>query len=192
MGMVLIFIQIVAFPVTFLLLSRGFTHWALRRREGLIKLGYATQFAIAVYIIGGVFLFPLYFAFQPIKIEGITYLTGANLWAYWLITYIVVLPLVGAGIAYFLYFRKVVVRKYYKEGLLLGLYQIPWALLFEIVIYVYWRKTIPSVYDYFLGKNYPWIEIAWMVSILSPLIAAEIARKKAAKSDKQKTDDRNS
>ncbi|MBN1997299.1 hypothetical protein JW935_07095 [candidate division KSB1 bacterium] len=172
-----IFIQIVLFPVAFLILSWLFTLWAKRKKNKFVKFGYATQFAISVYIVGGAILFPLYFVFKPTKIDGITYLLGLNLWAYWLITYILVLPFVGAITAYFIYFKRVSISKYYKDGLLLGIYQIPWAFLFEIFIYVYWRKTIPSIYDYFFGKNYPWIEIAWIISILSPLIAAHISKR---------------
>jgi len=185
MKVFVVFVQIIMFPITFLIVSWLFTLWARKKQNRLVKLGYATEFAIAAYIIGGAILFPLYFAFKPIKIEGITYLTGFNLWAYWLITYILVLPLVGAGTAYLLYFKKASITNYYKEGLLLGFYQVPLGLFFEIVIYVYWRKTIPSIYDYFFGKNFPWIDIAWFIGIFCPLIAAYIAKRTKEVKDEQ-------
>jgi len=177
MNVLLVFLQIFLFPLIFLGLAWLFTVWAKKKHPRLIKVGYATLFAITSYIVGGVVLFPLYLIFRPVKIEGITYLMGVNLWAFWLISFVIVTPLVVAGTAYFLYFRKVAVTKYMKEALLIGLYQVPWGWFFEIVIYVYWRQTIPSVYDYFFGKNFPWIDINWLIGVLSPLIAAYFARK---------------
>lgn len=177
MKILYVFIQILMFPLVFLGLSWLFTFWVRTRNHfKLTKVGYATIFVIMSYIIGGVILFPLYFLFKPVKINGITYLMGFNLWGYWLISFFIVTPGIVTIVAYFLYFKKVPVVNFFKEAVLIGLYQLPWGWFFEIIIYVYWRKTIPSIYDYFFGKNFPWIDINWLIGVVSPLIAAYIAK----------------
>jgi hypothetical protein len=163
--------------MSFLILSCLFTLLVNKKNEILKKIGHASIFSIANYIIGGFLLFPIYFAFRPIKIKGITYLVGFNLWGYWLISFIIITPVVVGLCAYFLYFKKVSIKNYYKEAILIGLFQLPWGWFFEIVIYVYMRKTVPTIYAYFFGKNFPWIDINWAVGVLTPLLVAHLIKR---------------
>jgi hypothetical protein len=167
------------FPFSVLLISVLLKIWAVKiNNTRLSKICQATHYTIITYILGGVILFPLYFAFKPIKIDGITYLVGYNLWIYWLLDLIIVTPAVTISIAYFQYFKKVPIQNYKIEALFLGLYQLILSLFFEIVIYVYWRKTLPSIHAYFFGKNFPWIDINWVIGFLCVFVAAYIAKKK--------------
>jgi hypothetical protein len=46
--------------------------------------------------------------------------------------------------------------------------------LIDLVIYVFIRKTLPSIHEYFLGKNQPEIGIAWLIAYISALCSGYI------------------
>ncbi|MCX7709748.1 MAG: hypothetical protein N2484_07840 [Clostridia bacterium] len=186
MKVVIVFVQIIMFPLTIFLLSVLVNIWASKSNRFVSKICHANNFTTISYVVGGLVLFPLYFVFKPVKINGITYLTGSGLWIYWLLSFIVITPAVYIYFANSLYFKKVLVKNYLREALFLGVYSLSVSIFMEIIIYVYWRKTIPSIYDYFFGKNFPFIDINWLVVFISIFIASRLSetkgkRKKAVK-----------
>ena len=173
-----VFLQIVAFPAAIFVVSFLLHRLVSKKGTVLHTLTAAIDFSVAGYLIGGLALFPLYFLFQPVKIDGITYLLGPNLWAYWLVSFIVVTPLVIGWCSYFFYFKEVAYRNIYLNAIFIGLFQVPLGWIMEIIIYVYWRKTIPTIYDYFFGKNFPWIMINWVIGAIVPLAVAYLLKKR--------------
>jgi len=171
-----IFLQIILFPFSVFIISFLVYKIIAKPDSKLIKITAATNFAVSGYILGGFLLFPLWFLFKPVKIDGVTYLFGVNLFAYWAISFLIITPLVIGFCAYIFYFKNIKCKNIIKDAILIGLYQVPLGWIFEIVIYVYWRKTIPTIFDYFFGKNYPWIMINWAIGAIIPLILAMILK----------------
>jgi hypothetical protein len=186
MNVLLIFLQIVLFPFSVFIISFLVNKFIAKPDNKLYKLTSATNFAVSGYILGGFLLFPLYFLFRPVKIDGVTYLLGNNLIAYWIISFVIITPLVIGFCAYLFYFKKVKSDNIIKDAIIIGLYQVPLGWIFEIVIYVYWRKTIPTIYDYFFGKNFPWIMINWIIGAIIPLIIALIIKHKKLRKKNEK------
>jgi len=181
MRVFMIFLQIILFPFSVFVISYLVNKFIAKPNTILLKITAATNFAVSGYILGGFLLFPLWFLFKPVKIDGITYLLGNNLIAYWAISFVIITPLVIGFCAYVFYFKKTECTNIFKDAIIIGLYQVPLGWIFEIVIYVYWRKTILSIHDYFFGKNYPWIMINWAIGAVIPLILAIILKYKKIK-----------
>jgi hypothetical protein len=174
MKIVLIFLQIVAFPLSFLVASVILYVISSRYKlQQLFKFASATNFVITTYIVGGVIMFPLYFAFHPVKIEGVTYLPESALPYYWGLCYIISV-IMCMILSYYLFFKVNPSNINIKSALIIGFYQLPLGWFFEIVIYVYMRKTIPTIFDYFFGKNFPWLNINWLIGAFAPLLAVLI------------------
>jgi len=178
MRVLLIFLQVVAFPLSFLLVSIVLNLISKKKQlSQLFKVTSATNFVITTYITGGVILFPLFLAFNPIKIDGVSYLQGAAIPVYWGLSWLISIILCIV-FSYYLFFRLNPSNVNVKSALIIGFYQLPLGWFFEIIIYVYMRKTIPSIFDYFFGKNFPWLNINWLLAALAPMITVLILRRK--------------
>jgi hypothetical protein len=139
----------------------------------LRKLSLMTIVVFLVYIILGIVGFFLWFAFPVEKINGLTYLLGNNLIYY----YIIVNFMDIAGIIFFshiVYYKHINTTTPIKDGVFLGLYLMIASWLIDLVIYVFIRKTLPSIHEYFLGKNQPEIGIAWIIAFASAVCSGWI------------------
>lgn len=134
----------------------------------LRKLLLLTLVVFLVYIILGIVGFFLWFAFPVEKINGLTYLKGNNLIYYYVI--INFQDIIGVlFFAHIVYYKRINTTSPIKDGLLLGLYLIIASWLIDLIVYVVIRKTLPSLEEYFLGKNQPEIGIAWLIAFISAL-----------------------
>jgi hypothetical protein len=134
----------------------------------LRKLFLMTVVVFSVYIILGTTGFFLWFAFPVEKINGLTYLPGNNLIYYYLI--INFQDIIGVlFFSHIFYYRRINTSSPLKEGSLLGIYLVIASWLIDLFVYVFVRKTLPTIEEYFLGKNQPEIGIAWLFAFLSAL-----------------------
>ncbi len=134
------------------------------------KLLMMTLVVFLVYIILGVVGFFLWFAFPVEKINGLTYLKGNNLIYYYLI--INFQDIIGVlFFAHIVYYKRINTTSPIKDGLLLGLYLVIASWIIDLIVYVFIRKTLPSLEEYFIGKNQPEIGIAWLIAFISALCA---------------------
>jgi hypothetical protein len=156
-----------------------------RNLDKIFKISCATNFVISTYIIGGSLLFPLFLAFKPVKINGISYLQGVSIPIYWILSWTITIFLCTV-LSYFLFFRINKENINIKSALVIGFLQLPLGWFFEIVIYVYMRKTIPTIFDYFFGKNFPWLNINWVLGALAPIITVLLINKKRNSKKQQK------
>jgi hypothetical protein len=132
------------------------------------KFAFMTIVVFAVYIILGVVGFYLWFAFPVEKINGLTYLRRNDLILY----YIIVNFNDIAGVLLFshiIYYKYVKTKTPVKDGFFLGIYLIIFSWILDLLVYVFIRKTLPTIDEYFLGKNQPEIGIAWLIAFLSAL-----------------------
>jgi hypothetical protein len=72
-------------------------------------------------------------------------------------------------LSHIIYYRFINTTTPIKDGVILGLYLIIFSWLLDLVVYVFIRKTLPSIQEYFLGKNQPEIGIAWLIAYISAL-----------------------
>jgi FtsH-binding integral membrane protein len=72
-----------------------------------------------------------------------------------------------------------------KDGIWLGGYLLAFCWATDILVYVLIRKTLPTVHEYFLGKNQPEIGIAWVVAFFAAVLAGwlEARRRDASTGD---------
>jgi hypothetical protein len=122
----------------------------------------------AVYSILSIVGFYLWFAFPVEKINDLTYLGQNDLILY----YIIVNFNDIAGVLLFshiIYYKYVKSSTPIKDGVFLGIYLILFSWILDLLVYVFIRKTLPTLDEYFLGKNQPEIGIAWLVAFLSAL-----------------------
>jgi hypothetical protein len=134
------------------------------------KLIFLTLVILAVYGIGSLVGFYLWFVFPVQKIHGLTYLQTPHLILY----YVIINFLDIAGIvvfAYLLYYRRVQTSSPVGDGVILGCYLVAVSWLIDILIYVFVRQTLPTMHEYFLGKNQPEIGIAWLVAFVAAVVA---------------------
>ncbi len=132
----------------------------------LRKLFFMTLVVLIVYGILGIIGFFLWFAFPVEKINGLTYLQGNNLIYYYLIVNFMDI----AGIlfaSHTIYYKRISTAAPIKDGILLGICLVMASWLIDLFIYVFIRKTLPSIHEYFLGKNQPEIGIAWITAFVS-------------------------
>ncbi len=166
--MITTIIQIFVIPVAILLLT-----WLLTKiTSGKLakKVGYTVFYAVANYIVQSIPIFSLWFIFKPIKIGDQYHLQGGNLWGFWISAYII--SFLITILFSHLYFNKIKTDRFLRDAALFGLCIVMCSMLFEISIYVYWRKTILSIHDYFFGKNYPWMIFNWIIVIIAPFLTA--------------------
>jgi len=134
----------------------------------LRKLFLMTLVVFLVYIILGIIGFFLWFAFPVEKINGLTYLKGNNLIYYYII--INFQDIIGVlFFSHIVYYKRINTSSPIKDGFLLGLYLVIASWLIDLVVYVFIRKTLPTIEEYFLGKNQPEIGIAWLIAFISAL-----------------------
>jgi len=134
----------------------------------LRKFAFMTIVVFAVYSILSVVGFYLWFAFPVEKINGLTYLRRNDLILY----YIIVNFNDIAGVLLFshiIYYKCVKSTTPIKDGVFLGIYLIIFGWILDLFVYVFIRKTLPTIDEYFLGKNQPEIGIAWLIAFLSAL-----------------------
>ena len=134
----------------------------------LRKFAFMTIVVFAVYSILSVVGFFLWFAFPVEKIHGLTYLRRNDLILYYFIVNFNDI----AGVLLFshiFYYKYVKSTTPIKDGVLLGLYLLIFSWILDLFIYVFIRKTLPTLNEYFLGKNQPEIGIAWLIGFLSAL-----------------------
>ncbi|MBN1185786.1 MAG: hypothetical protein JXB49_26120 [Bacteroidales bacterium] len=134
----------------------------------LRKLTLMTLVVFSVYIILGIIGFFLWFAF-PVEVKnGLSYLVGNSLIFYYIIVNF--MDIVGILLlSHIIYYRFINTTTPIKDGAILGLYLIIFSWLLDLVVYVFIRKTLPSIQEYFLGKNQPEIGIAWLIAYISAL-----------------------
>ncbi len=134
------------------------------------KFIFMTLVVVATVGILGVVGFYLWFVFPVQKINGLTYLRTSDLFIYYGL--INLFDVVGLNLfAYALYFRWVKTTRPLKDGMWLGGYLLVFSWLTDILVYIFIRKTLPTVHEYFLGKNQPEIGIAWVVGFCAAVLA---------------------
>ena len=134
------------------------------------KFLFMTLGVIATAGILGVAGFYLWFVFPVQTINGLTYLRTSDLFIYYGL--INLLDVVGVNLfAQALYFRWVKTVRPTKDGIWLGGYLLVFCWVTDILVYVLVRKTLPTVREYFLGKNQPEIGIAWVVAFCAAVLA---------------------
>jgi|WetSurSiteA1Bulk_404760.scaffolds.fasta_scaffold01795_2 hypothetical protein len=134
----------------------------------LRKFAFMTIVVFAVYGILSVVGFYLWFVFPVEKINGLTYLRRNDLILY----YIIVNFNDIAGVlllSHIIYYKYVKTTTPIKDGILLGFYLVIFSWILDFFVYIFIRKTLPTINEYFLGKNQPEIGIAWLVAFLSAL-----------------------
>jgi hypothetical protein len=134
------------------------------------KFIFMTLVVMATVGILGVAGFYLWFVFPVQKINGLTYLRTSDLFVYYGL--INLLDVVGVNLfARVLYFRWVDTARPLKDGIWLGGYLLVFSWLTDIVVYIFIRNTLPTVREYFIGKNQPEIGIAWVVGFCAAVLA---------------------
>jgi hypothetical protein len=134
----------------------------------LRKLAFMTIVVFAVYSILSVVGFYLWFVFPVEKINGLTYLRRNDLILYYIIVNFN--DIVGVLLfSHIIYYKYVKSTAPIKDGVFLGIYLIIFSWILDLFVYVFIRKTLPTLDEYFLGKNQPEIGIAWLVAFLSAL-----------------------
>lgn len=134
----------------------------------LKKFALMTIVVFVVYSILSVVGFYLWFVFPVEKIHGLTYLRQNDLILY----YIIINFNDVAGVLLFshiIYYKYVKSATPIKDGVFLGIYLIVFSWILDLFVYVFIRKTLPTLDEYFLGKNQPEIGIAWLIAFLSAL-----------------------
>jgi hypothetical protein len=134
------------------------------------KFAFMTMVVFAVYSILSVVGFYLWFVFTVENVNGMTYLRRNDLILY----YIIVNFNDIAGVLLFshiIYYKYVQSRFPIKDGIFLGIYMILFSWILDLVVYVFIRKTLPTIDEYFLGKNQPEIGIAWFIGLISSIFS---------------------
>jgi hypothetical protein len=134
------------------------------------KLFFLSLVILAVYGIGGSVGFFLWFMFPVQRIHGLTYLQTPHL-----ILYYIIINLLDIGFiilfAALLYYRRVKTSFPLRDGVLLGCYLVGCSWMIDILVYVFIRRTLPTIHEYFWGKNQPEIGIAWIVAFVAAVLA---------------------
>jgi len=142
---------------------------------------FMTFVVVATAGILGVAGFYLWFVFPVQKINGLTYLRTADLLIYYgLINLFDVL-----GVNFFariLYFRWVKTTRPLGDGVAMGSYLLVFCWVTDVIVYVFIRHTLPTVHEYFLGKNQPEIGIAWIVAFGAAVLAGWLEHRRRQES----------
>jgi len=143
------------------------------------KFLFLTLVILAVYSILSLVGFFLWFVFPVQEIHGLTYLLTPHLLLYYIL--INIMDVVGIILfAQIIYYRRV--RTYYpiRDGIILGCYVLVFCWLADIIVYIFIRKTLPTIHEYFLGKNQPEIGIAWLVGFAAAVLAGWLETRRRA------------
>ncbi|RQV92092.1 hypothetical protein EH221_12485 [bacterium] len=120
--------------------------------------------------VNGLIGFYLWFVFPVETINNLTYLQTSHLIIYYNI--INFMSIVGVIVfSQILYYRRVKTADPKKDGIILGAYLIVFSWIVDIIVYIFIRKTLPTLHEYFLGKNQPEIGIAWLVGFFACVLA---------------------
>jgi hypothetical protein len=136
-----------------------------------------TFVVLVVYSILSIIGFYLWFAFPVETINNVTYLKYKDLILY----YSVINFNDVTGILLFsniIYFRNVNSSSPLRDGFYLGIYLVVFSWVLDLFIYVFIRKTLPTLNEYFLGKNQPEIGIAWLTAFSSAIATGWLQLKK--------------
>ena len=134
------------------------------------KVIFMTLVVIATVGTLGVVGFYLWFAFRVETINGLTYLRTPDIFIYYGLLNL--LDVVGVNLfARVLYFRWVKTTRPLQDGLWLGSYLLCFSWVVDILVYIVIRGTLPTIREYFLGKNQPEIGIAWLVGFSAAALA---------------------
>lgn len=125
----------------------------------------------------GVAGFYLWFVFPVEKINGLTYLATRDLLIYYGV--INVLDVIGVNLfAWGLYFRWVKTDRPLRDGAWIGAYLLVFSWATDILVYIFIRNTLPTVNEYFFGKNQPEIGIAWIVGFSAAVLAGWLEKRR--------------
>jgi hypothetical protein len=134
------------------------------------KFAFMSMVVLSVYSVLSIIGFYLWFAFPVEKINGLTYFSENGLIGYYLI--INFNDIVGVFLfSHLIYFRQIKTHTPIKDGIVLGGYLVVFSWILDLFVYVFIRNTLPSIEEYFLGKNQPEIGIAWLVAFFSAVCA---------------------
>lgn len=148
------------------------------------KVIFMTLVVIATVGSLGLVGFYLWFAFRVETINGLTYLRTPDILIYYGLLNL--LDVVGVNLfARVLYFRWVKTTRPLQDGIWLGSYLLVFSWITDILVYVFIRGTLPTIREYFLGKNQPEIGIAWLVGFCAAVLAGwlEARRREASTHD---------
>jgi len=143
------------------------------------KFLFLTLVILSLYSILSIIGFFLWFVFPVQEIHGLTYLLTPHLLLYYIL--INIMDVVGIILfAQIIYYRRV--RTYYpiRDGIILGCYVLVFCWLTDIIVYIFIRKTLPTIHEYFLGKNQPEIGIAWLVGFAAAVLAGWLETRRRA------------
>jgi hypothetical protein len=141
------------------------------------KFLFMTFVVVATAGILGVAGFYLWFVFPVQKINGLTYLRTADLLIYYGL--INLLDVFGVNLfARILYFRWVNTARPLRDGVAMGSYLLVFCWVTDVLVYVFIRRTLPTVHEYFLGKNQPEIGIAWIVAFSAAALAGWLEQRR--------------
>jgi hypothetical protein len=136
----------------------------------LRKFAFMTIVVFAVYSILSIVGFYLWFAFPVEKINGLTYLSQNDLILYY--TIVDFNDIAGVLLfSHIIYFKYVNSSTPIRDGVFLGIYLVIFSWILDLFVYVFIRNTLPTIDEYFLGKNQPEIGIAWLIAFLSALFS---------------------
>lgn len=125
---------------------------------------------ILVYSVLSIIGFYLWFAFPVEKINGLTYFSEKGLILYYLI--INFNDIAGVFLlSHLVYFRYIKTVSPVRDGMWLGVYLVVFSWILDLFVYVFIRNTLPTIKEYFLGKNQPEIGIAWLVAFSGAVCA---------------------
>jgi len=147
------------------------------------KFLFLTLVILSLYSVLSIIGFFLWFVFPVQEIHGLTYLLTPHLLLYYIL--INIMDVVGLILfAQMIYYRRI--RTYYpiRDGIILGCYILVFCWLVDIIVYVFIRKTLPTIHEYFLGKNQPEIGIAWLVGFAAAVLAGWLETRRRALSSR--------
>jgi len=134
------------------------------------KLIFLNLVTVTTLGVNGLIGFYLWFVFPVATINNLTYLQTSHLIIYYII--INLMSIVGVIIfSQLLYYRRLKTTQPTRDGVVLGAYLVSVSWVVDIVIYIFIRKTLPTLGEYFLGKNQPEIGIAWLVGFFACVVA---------------------
>ena len=134
------------------------------------KAVFLTLVTLTTLGINGLIGFFLWFVFPVERINNLTYMQTSHLIIYYNI--INLMSIVGVIVfSQFLYYRRLNTKQPARDGVILGVYLVCASWVVDIIVYVFIRKTLPTLHEYFLGKNQPEIGIAWLVGFFACVLA---------------------
>jgi hypothetical protein len=145
------------------------------------KIIFLTIVIILLYLIGGVSGFFLWFIFPVQKINGLSYLrTNDLIFYYTIINFVDIIVLMT--LTKYIYFKNIKTKSPIRDCIGLGIYAVIFSWGIDIIVYIFVRKTLPTLGEYFFGKNQPEIGIAWLTGFLAAITIGVLEKRKSQKS----------